>query len=258
MHRRDPQVLIMNALPDVLIQALASKVAFAPDGTTRPLESNISREEAESLYSAVRSIQPVCSLEIGLAHGISALAILAAIFANGSSGHHYVIDPFQRNYANCGKAMITLAGFADRHTFLEQFPEEAIPHLPRLQFAFIDASHLFDFTMMEFALVDKKLDVGGIVALHDLWMPSIQAVIRFIRTNRAYQIRRDFSGPVAALTSRQRSTVLVSRLLNKVPGIGKYLKTSVLDPWFTFQLKNVVFLEKIQNDSRDWRFHRQF
>jgi hypothetical protein len=54
--------MIMNALPEVLIQALTSKVAFAPDGTTRPLESNISREEAESLYTAVRSIQPVCSL----------------------------------------------------------------------------------------------------------------------------------------------------------------------------------------------------
>jgi predicted O-methyltransferase YrrM len=176
---------MMATLPDLLLQALASKVAFAPDGTTRPLESNISREEAQDLYSAVRSIQPVCSLEIGLAHGVSALSILSAIFANGS-GHHYVIDPFQKNYANCGEAMIALAGFAGRHTFLEQFPEEVIPQLPRLQFAFIDASHLFDYTVMEFVLVDKQLDVGGIIALHDLGMPSLQAVMRFIRTNRAY------------------------------------------------------------------------
>src|SRR6202030_4588893 len=102
----------MDTLPALLLQALASKVAFAPDGTTRPLQSNISREEAEALYSSVRSIQPVCSLEIGLAHGISALAILAAISANGSSGHHYVIDPFQKKYANCGEAMISLAGLA--------------------------------------------------------------------------------------------------------------------------------------------------
>jgi Methyltransferase domain len=85
--------------------------------------------EAEALHSAVRSIQPSHSLEIGLAYGISALAIFAAISANGS-GHHYVIDPFQSDYANCGEAMITLAGLADRHTFLERFPEEAIPQLP--------------------------------------------------------------------------------------------------------------------------------
>lgn len=153
----------METLPDVLVQALASKTAFAPDGTTRPLESNISREEAESLYAAVRSIQPICSLEIGLAHGISALAILAAISANGSLGHHYIIDPLQKNYANCGEAMICKAGLADRHTFLERFPEEVIPQLPRLQFAFIDASHLFDLTMMEFVLVVLFLNYNDII-----------------------------------------------------------------------------------------------
>jgi hypothetical protein len=109
---------------------------------------------------------------LGLAHGISALAILSAISANGS-GHHYVIDPFQESYANCGEAMINLAGLGGWHTFLERFPEEAIPQLPRLQFAFIDSSHLFDFTIMEFLLVDKKLDVGGLMALHDPY-PSEQ------------------------------------------------------------------------------------
>jgi predicted O-methyltransferase YrrM len=76
----------METLPDLLLEALSAKVVFAPDGTTRPLESNISREEAEALYSAVRSVQPACSLEIGLAQGISALAILAAISANASFG----------------------------------------------------------------------------------------------------------------------------------------------------------------------------
>jgi hypothetical protein len=62
----------MNTLPDLLLQTFDSKFAFAPDGTTRPLESNVSREEAEALYASVRSIQPVFSLEIGLAQGISA------------------------------------------------------------------------------------------------------------------------------------------------------------------------------------------
>jgi predicted O-methyltransferase YrrM len=248
----------METLPDLLLEALSSKVAFAPDGTTRPLQSNVSGQEAEALYSAVRSIEPVCSLEIGLAHGISALAILAAISANGPLGHHYVVDPFQKNYASCGEAMITLAGFAMRHTFLELFPEEAVPQLPRLQFAFIDASHLFDFTMMEFVLVDKKLDVGGIVALHDLWMPSLQAVLRFIHTNRAYRIRRDLSGPIPALTLRQRSIGVVTHVLKKVPGMRRLLNPRLLEPWSAFRLDNLVFLEKVEDDSRDWQFHREF
>jgi predicted O-methyltransferase YrrM len=247
----------MNTLPDLLLQTFDSKFAFAPDGTTRPLESNVSREEAEALYAAVRSIQPVFSLEIGLAQGISALAILAAIAANGS-GHHYVIDPFQKKYADCGEAMIARAGFTDRHTFLERFPEEEVPQLPRLQFAFIDSSHLFDLTMMEFLLVDKKLDVGGVVALHDLWMPSIRAVVRFIQANRAYQVCRKFSSAIPALTLRQRSTELVGRFLKKVPGTSRALNVNILDPWSSFRLPNLVFLEKVEDDSRDWRFHRQF
>ena len=248
----------METLPDLLQKALSSKVAYAPDGTTRPLESNVSKEEAEVLYSAVRSIRPDCSLEIGLAQGISALAILAGISANGPLGHHYVVDPFQKNYANCGEAMITLAGFADRHTFLERFPEEVVPQLPRLQFAFIDASHLFDFTMMEFVLVDKKLEIGGIIALHDLWMPSLRTVLRFIHTNRAYRIRRDFSGPIPVPTLRQRSIEFVSYGLKKVPGTRRLLNSNLLDPWSAFRLTNLVFLEKQQEDSRDWRFHREF
>ena len=55
----------------------------------------------------------------------------------------------------------TITGFADRHTFLERLPEEAVPQLPRLQFAIIDASYLFDFTVTEFVLADKRLNIGG-------------------------------------------------------------------------------------------------
>jgi len=247
----------MGALPDLLLKAFESKVVFAPDGTTRPLDSNISKEEAEALYSAVRSIKPVHSIEIGLACGISALAILAAISANGS-GHHHVVDPFQSNYENCGEAMITLAGFADRHTFLARFPEEVVPQFPRAQFAFIDSSHLFDFTIMEFLLVDKRLDVGGIIAMHDSWMPSIQAVIRFIQANRAYRICRDYSPGIPTPSLRKRWTALASRILRRVPGSRRLLNPGVTDPWSTFRLSNLVFLEKMQDDSRDWRFHRRF
>jgi hypothetical protein len=71
-----------------------------------------------------------------------------------------VVDPFQRNYNYCGEAMIERAGLASLHTIFEQFPEEVIPQLPKLQFALIDSSHLFDLTIMEFVLIDKKLELG--------------------------------------------------------------------------------------------------
>ena len=182
----------MEILPSVLVQALAEKEVFDLEDRSCPLDSNIAESEARSLFQAIRAVRPEHCLEIGLAHGISALAILGAIAAN-QTGHHFVIDPFQHNYGYCGEAIIRRAGFAPLHTFFDRFPEEVIPQLPTLQFAFIDSSHLFDLTIMEFVLIDKKLEPGGLIGLHDLWMPAMQSVARFILANRAYQICGDFA-----------------------------------------------------------------
>jgi predicted O-methyltransferase YrrM len=244
-------------LPGLLWQALERRQVFDPADVPYPLDSNVSESEVLELYSAVRQIRPERSLEIGLAHGISALAILAALAGNGS-GHHFVIDPFQRNYGYCGEVMIERAGFSSLHTFFERFPEEVVPQLPKLQFAFIDSSHLFDFTLMEFVLIDKKLDVGGIVALHDAWMPSIQEVLRYILANRAYEICRDYSNKEGKLTPLQHCKELVSRSLRKLPGSRRFLSSNVLRPWWTFHQQNLVFLRKLAEDQRDWRFHEQF
>jgi predicted O-methyltransferase YrrM len=247
----------MENLPDFLLEAFQKKRVFAPSGEVQTLDANISEAEASDLYAIVKALRPERSLEVGLAHGISALAILAAIAANGS-GHHFVIDPFQRNFQYCGEAMIERAGFSSLHTFFERFPEEVILQLPKLQFAFIDSSHLFDFTLMEFVLIDKKLDVGGILALHDAWMPSIQAVVRYILANRAYEICRHYSNEDGRLTPLQHCKELVTRGLRKVPGSHRFLSSNVLRPWWTFHRQNLVFLRKLSEDQRDWRFHEPF
>jgi predicted O-methyltransferase YrrM len=69
----------MESLPQALLEVFKTSRVFAPDGKEQSLESNISSAEALELYTVVRSLCPECSVEIGLAHGISALAILAAI-----------------------------------------------------------------------------------------------------------------------------------------------------------------------------------
>jgi predicted O-methyltransferase YrrM len=244
-------------LPELLLEAFATKRVFDSEGKPQPLESNITHAEASDLYVAVKRLRPEDSVEIGLAYGVSALAILAAISANGS-GHHYVVDPFQRNYGYCGEAMIERAGYRQLHSFLERFPEEVLPDLPRMQFAFIDSSHLFDLTILEFALIDKKLAVNGLLALHDTWMPSIQTAVRFILANRAYEICRNYSSNETTLSIRQRFKQMVGRCLGIVPGVDRYLNSNVLRPWSTFRVGNLIFLRKLSEDQRDWRFHRRF
>jgi Methyltransferase domain len=247
----------MENLPRVLLEVFKTSRVFAPDGKEQSLESNISSAEALELYTVVRSLCPECSVEIGLAHGISALAILAAIAANGK-GHHYVIDPFQANYGYCGEAMIHRAGYRDLHSFLERFPEEVLPTLPGIKFAFIDSSHLFDLTLLEFVLIDKKLEVGGMVALHDTWMPSIQAVLRFILGNRPYEICRDFSSEEPRLSLLGQFKQVVGEWLAKMPGADRFLVSNVFRPWASLQIGNLVFLKKLSDDRRDWRFYQNF
>jgi predicted O-methyltransferase YrrM len=247
----------MESLPQAVLEVFQTGRVFGPDGKAQALESNVSQAEALELYTAVRKLRPEYSVEIGLAHGVSSLAILSAIAANGT-GHHYVIDPFQANYGYCGEAMIQRAGFQKLHSLLERFPEEVLPYLPGLRFAFIDSSHLFDLTLVEFVLIDKKLDVGGILALHDAWMPYIQAVLRFILANRAYEISREFSIEAPRLSMRHRWKQVAARCLSKMPGAERLMNSNVLRPWSTFLVGNLVFLRKRSNDRRDWRYHQRF
>jgi predicted O-methyltransferase YrrM len=249
--------ICMESLPQVLREIFETRLVFAPDGTARPLESNVSPAEALELYAAVRNLCPEFSVEIGLAHGISALAILAAISTNGK-GHHYVIDPFQANYGYCGESMIERSGYGDFHSFLEGFPEEVLPTLPGIKFAFIDSSHLFDLSLLEFVLIDKKLEVGGVVAFHDTWMPSIQAVLRFILGNRSYEICRDFSSEEPRLSSLRHFKQVVGAWLAKVPGADRFFVSNVFRPWASLQLGNLAFLKKLSDDRRDWQFHQSF
>src|SRR5947199_2631586 len=100
----------------------------APDGqTARPFPVAIKRNEGEALYHLVRKIKPAATLEVGTAHGLSAMFICQALRDNakdapsapaqtdslinpssppllcgGRTGHHTAIDPYQSKYKNLG------------------------------------------------------------------------------------------------------------------------------------------------------------
>ena len=192
-----------HALPEGLMNAFAEGVVMNAEGAIKPLHSNVSLEEAGILYGIVKDLRPEASAEIGLAQGISAMAILKALEDN-KRGIHHVMDPFQARFDEIGLAMIRRAGLEERLRFHRKFAEEVVPSLPPLQFAFVDASHLFDLTLAEFVLLDKKLEPGGVIALHDAWMPSLQKCTRYILANRAYELVRDYdpAGPKRSFSVR--------------------------------------------------------
>jgi hypothetical protein len=156
--------------------------------------------------------------------------------------------------------MVARAGLESRLQFYRKFGEEVIPHLPPLQFAFIDGSHLFDLTLVEFVLMDKKLEVGGLLSLHDMWMPSLQKLVRYVLSNRDYAIVRTFDAPKlpSPLSVKQRVKLALATAFRCVPGKARIFQEELLRPWRALQLPNMVVLRKQADDKRDWRFHHPF
>jgi predicted O-methyltransferase YrrM len=247
----------LNDLPPVLREMLETNSYRDLRGVAQPLHSNISVEETLVLYNLVRAMKPAATAEIGFALGVSGLAILGALAANGA-GRHYVSDPFQTSMVGgMGREHVRRAGLEQYLEFHEQFPEEVFSQFPPLQFAFIDASHLFDLSILDFILVDKRLEVGGVVGFHDLWMPSLRKVIRQILANRAYRIH-PASPPGAPWSHKQKISSGLAAVARRLPRARRWLAPEAARPWHEFHVANLVILEKIGEDKRDWREHAAF
>ena len=217
----------------------------------------INLDEALEIYSLVRSLRPESTLEIGFCCGGSGLAILQALEDN-DMGTHHAVDPYQTSYAaGMGKRNVQKARLGHRLQLFETFPENALPQLPRVQFAFIDSSHLFDLTMLDFVLVDKLLESGSVLALHDTWMAAIQKLIRFILLNREYVVFRPSAAPPSRLSMRSQLVQILRRICRCLPRSEQIFAPEFLTPWHCYNFSNIAFLKKLGNDQRDWRsFHR--
>lgn len=241
----------------LLREVFATRQVYNERGETVELDGNVSEAETALLHGAVSEIRPRLSVEIGFAEGISTLAILDALRQNGV-GRHHTIDPFQANYGYCGRAMVKRAGLDEWYEFHEKFADEVIPGLGALQFAFIDSSHLFDLTMGEFALVDRRLDVGGVVGFHDMYMPAQQQFMRYVLANRAYEVWQPAGWPRPAPGRGSGLKEAVRAGLKRLPGAERWLSREFLKPWNEFGLSNLVLLRKTAPDRRDWQHHVAF
>jgi predicted O-methyltransferase YrrM len=189
-----PADLAIMDLPQALLEAFHKRTVFSEQVGDMPLNSNISIPETLTLYRLLRHLKPSFSAEVGFAQGISTVAILKALSDN-NAGLHHVMDPFQADYGDAGLSIVAKAGLDSRMQFHRNFAEEVIPGLPILQFGFIDSSHLFDLTICEFVMMDRKLEVGGMIAFHDMWMPSLQKFLRYVLANRSYEQFRISDAP---------------------------------------------------------------
>ncbi len=219
------------------------------------VDSGINPNEQKVIFNLLSREKPETTAEIGCANGASTSVIAQALEHNGV-GHHHAVDPFQESlWKNAGKEKLSAENLSHRVTFHTEFPEIAMPTLPALDFVFIDGSHLFDLTVLDFVVSDKKLKVGGIMAFHDTWMPAVRSVLRFILLNRDYQPHR------VALSRRQpnRWRRFKARMRLRV---AQFICSDFIHqrPFDSLGLDhaNLVFIRKNGEDTRDWRFFNEF
>lgn len=176
----------------VLKELFETGTALSPDGESIAINSNIRLEFAAALYRTIREFKPQNVLEIGMAFGVSSLAILTALDELGAGGTLISVDPFQSTqWKSAGLASVKRAGFENRHRLVEKFDYLALPELlgagQKLDFAYIDGWHTFDYTLIDFWYVDKMLAAGGGVAFNDCHLTAVTKVIEFVRTHRQYE-----------------------------------------------------------------------
>jgi predicted O-methyltransferase YrrM len=166
----------------LLEQELAASDANAIDAAIEP-------RFARALRAEVFRTKPKLAIEIGMANGISTLAILSGL----PSGAQLIsIDPFQdTQWKSAGRELIARSDRACDHSVRTEPDYLALPALIRegvtVDFAYIDGMHTFDYVSLDAFFVDKLLRVGGVVAFNDCGFRSIHKFLKLFRSHRRYE-----------------------------------------------------------------------
>lgn len=257
----------------VLAKIIDTGLVLTKDGReTRPVHSGISQHEGEFIQDLIAKYRPQQSLEVGCAYGISSLFICEAL-GKVSASKHIIIDPFQfgkdhrgpdPGYEGIGYCNLERAGLAHLVDFRAELSYQCLPQIEksghRIDFAFIDGMHTFDYAMIDFFYVDKMLNVGGIVIFDDLSYHSIRKLCRYIVRNLPYEA----AGPrPAAVPTSWRRKVLSrdSRLRNLIRD-----EIVIPDPSIGIPSEHFMALRKTAEDTigdgpeffRRWNDHSRF
>ena len=175
---------------DILQQIFATRTVQTGAGEARAFRAGINRQQVELLTRMCRERNVRAAVEIGLAYGASALAILDGI---GAGGRHVAIDPNQStDWENIGLLNAQRAGYGDNLEVIELPDDRALPLLlergDRFDLAFVDGWHTFDSTFIDCYYLDQLLNAGGLMVFHDYAMPGVNRAIAALMAHRPYRV----------------------------------------------------------------------
>jgi predicted O-methyltransferase YrrM len=147
--------------------------------------------DADVLRDVLLQEQADVVLEIGLAYGVSALAIAEALILHGRHrGAHLIIDAFQDHFHDAGWKAIETAGLADVCSLLRERSQLALPRLLAeglvADAAFVDGSHIFHNVFVDLSYLREIVRPGGLVILDDCEWPSVATAVRYFELNTGW------------------------------------------------------------------------
>ena len=232
-------------IPDEFIRSIfLSQSVYDSQGKVCPLTGHVRRPFAEALYRTVIKHKPKLVVEIGMAEGISTVVILSALDRVGE-GTLISIDPYQStNWRGIGLETVRRRGLQDRHRVIESFDYLALPQLLadglRLDFAFIDGWHTFDYTLLDFFYIDKMMNLNGVVGFNDCGYPAVTKVLGYVMTHRAYGEVNVGLGPPSY---HHRIRMATKRLSNR----------TLIDPYAPDR-----YFQKLKEYEPRWDFFAEF
>lgn len=249
---------------DLLKEILRNDSVKDENNISYKLHSHTGESQGVFLQEILIRLKPAKTLEIGLAYGISSLFILEIIKElNNEDGSHIIFDPYPDVYwNNVGLHNIKKAGYSNLVDFRKQFSDDGLIQLisekKRIQFAYIDSTKVFDILLVDFYLINKILDIGGVVVFDDCGFPGIRKLVRLISKMPFYKICCTHHND---LETFKKSTIkkAASFVLQHIP-----LKNKILPgiDFNTDQQNGINFhciaFEKTANDNRNWDWNIDF
>jgi len=126
----------------------------------------------------------------------------------------------------------------------------------RIQFAFIDGAHTFDHVLIDFFYVDQMLEVGGVIVFDDVYFQAVNAVLRFVLSNRDYELVEMLE--FARTGAGNRAKRLVKRFLRRLQRTDKDPAPADLKLFQPLEWAYSVAIRKVALDSRPWLHHQAF
>ena len=180
-------------LPELLERIYATGEVEDEDGVrVAAAPAGLARVDALALADLVGEARLERTLEVGLAYGLSALAI-TSVHARRGSGRHIAIDPYaSTTYRSIAHTNLRRAGLDDRVDVIEEGSETALPRLAAqrpqsIDLVLIDGRHHFDTTLLDLFYADRLLVDGGYVAVDDAEYASVERALAYVLSNRAYE-----------------------------------------------------------------------